>query len=443
MGFLEDIANKIRVWADSRYAPIGSSGGGLTIENNGTALPERSQLNIVGKNLFSGDANENKMLLFQELPKGMSIEVRAAGSSMFDCFWRHTDGYWYIVGYDERTEASELSSQRTKIKVVKTNDWLTFINVFEYAQISNTDQFVYPKMVIDTNGNIIVVCGQSGTTTPIRKTCYFWEAATQTVTTTTFSVSSTSPNTPQSSSIAIKADGTVGFVGCAKNGGTYEQYFYMERSPGVDGVWGTQEWIGATPLRAASTTGTVIIQLFFGSDGNPRLVFPNNASASSTKIAVAKRISGVWTVYDSVSAVGYSATMDNANIITVTMDSASYRFLDYADFWNSLPTGSGALSTMFSCCSVGSNMYISADRLSASFTLATAYSSTGMLVKYNSSGVIQSAKYLKSSILLPNSPVIMASPFSYVILYGRQNLSEAYAFIVRADGSMFMEAVTW
>ncbi len=435
MGFLEDIANKIRVWADSRYAPIGSSGGGLTIENNGTALPERSQLNIVGKNLFSSDANENKMLLFQELPKDMRFEFN--NHAMLDNVWLHTDGYWYIVGNVYRSDNSSPFVYTDKIRIVKTQDWTSFETVFEYTKLT-LHKATTPRIVVDATGNIIVV-GSQVASSPDYRTFYFWEAATQTVSVLNLTLSSSSSNFANLMSMAVKSDGTVGLVGFGKNGGSNDQLFYVERSPGVNGILGAKEWIGDVPIRAAAAAAC--LHLFYGSDGEPRIVFLNNAAASTSMLAVAKKASGSWTVYTSASTGGFQATMMADNNIVVSLNSANC--LLFNDSTNSY---SSVSSAGISCCSVAatpSNLYVANPVLSPAQTLTSSAVLSYAIAKFNNVSSLNSLKYMKHSMHHYANHILPQSGISFFIMYNRQRLNNAYALMFRMDGSMFMEAVTW
>lgn len=412
-----------------------SGGGGFTIEQNGSALPERSQLNIVGKNLFSSDANENKMLLFQELPKDMRFEF--TNHAMLDCIWRHTDGYWYIVGNVYRDDVNNYYVYTDKIRVLKTLDWMTFETVFEASKGTNRSA-EYPRLVVDSDGNVFVIARKNASA-PNAVTCYFYNANNQTVTLTDIQVSIATTTFAMLDSIAIKPDGTVGVAGFAWEPGNYDKLFYIERSPGVDGVWSAKESIGANGLRAIVATSC--IHLFYGSDGEPRIVFLNNASATSSKISVAKKQSGTWTVYESTLTTAYQATIAANNDLWIG-NANTYPTI-FNDSNNSFEMGLNCGLTAMSVASTTNNVFVGNMPLNADISISSANQTSLAIAKYTSTTVIAAMKYFKSSFMFQRFGALPFSPAPSFILYNHQRLDNAYALMFRMDGSMFMEAVSW
>lgn len=405
-------------------------GGSTTIQNNGVDLTQRSKLNFVGKQLIADNATNTStdIQMFPNMPPDSYINQNVYPA--LEWVWKHTNGYWYYVTMVLSQASGNVGNTGRKFKVYKTLDWINHTEVCSYENISTS--FGTPKIAIDSNNNIVVIAASA---VAIR-TVFFDYSNSYSPTFVSTIVENATNAVETTISLNVSDDNRFGVAFFQKHAGStsYSQLMYVERSAGSDGTWGTPEILGDTPLRAATVTSSGAIQLFYTSTNEPIIAFLNNASATSSKAAIAKKVSGTWTVYDSTRTSIYASILFANNNVGFSDDDANYNLFTYStNAFSQLALG--VSYTKYITTDSGGNIYAAALHDAAA---ATAIKN----IFYGKNGVFHRAIRPFFQI----GAVISANAYSTfgiytVIPYSRQRLTNAYHLVIRTDGAIFMEVI--
>jgi len=418
--------------SDNNIQEFDAGGGSsLTIQNNEVSLTQRPTLDIVGNyNKIIDDSNSlsTKILLSNNL--GGDWYFNQINYPALEWIWYHTDGYWYLVTMILSQTSGYVGSTVKRFKIYKTKDWNIFAEVCTYENdaygISN------PKICMDTNGNILIV---ANSTLNFLLYSFFFNASNNYAPTVTFNICDNQSYIPETTiSLNVSSDNRFGVAFFQKHSAstTYSQLMYVERSAGTTGTWGTPEIIGSTPVRAATVTSTAAPQLFYTSTNDPIIAFLNNQSATSSKVAIAKKVSGTWTVYDSTSTNILNSIIDSNNniyIATTTVIKFDYSTNSFSAFLTTVAYYLANNSTNSDILFLGYNSLASI--------------STGSIF-YRKNDLNTVHRFIRANFQL--GAVISANTYSTfgiytVIPYSRQRLANAYHLVIRADGAIYMEVI--
>ena len=414
----------------------GGTGSGHTIQNNGTSLTARTNLDFTGNYTplkDSSTADKTLVPLTSNLPKDAYINQNVYPA--LEWIWYHTDGYWYMVYVALNTASSYVGSTNSKIIITKTNNWINFSEVCNYSNTAIS--ITTPKIALDSNGNILVIF--QSTTTANRLSSIFFNASNSYAATYSVSISqNTTYDIETTFSLQVSADNRFGVAFFQKHSGStsYSQLMYVERSAGVNGTWGSVEILGSTPLRAATTTSAAVPQLFFASTNEPIIIFMNNASATSSKTAIAKKVSGTWTIYSSsATELSNSVLYSNNDLIFNSPTNGNCYKYTYSDnnFSNFSPSCSGLLA-------INSNNDVFIGKLGGATGVAPNLNN----LYYYKNDVNTFHRAIRPYFQI--GAVISANAYSSfgiytVIPYSRQRLANAYHLVIRTDGYIYMEII--
>lgn len=409
------------------------SSGGVTIQNNGVSLTSRSKLNFDGINLIADNATNDStdIQMFSNLPPDVYINQNVYPA--LEWVWRHTDGYWYWVAMVLSRTSGIVGVNNKKFKVYKTTDWVNHIEVCSYENTSYT--MINPKIVVDANGNIVVIAIDTNNIRSI-----FFDATNSYSTTVTANISQNTSNAIETTvSLNVSADNRFGVAFFQKHSGStsFSQLMYVERSAGSAGTWGTPEILGATPLRATAVTSTGAIQLFYTSANEPIIAFLNNASATSSKVAIAKKVSGTWTIYDSGVLLVEHTAMDSDNNIYLSRSEKLLNKFTYSDNSYTSITGFANATRAINIDGLN-NLYIQ-------FAQANPLNAVGIgsiFYHKNNSNTFHRAvrNYFQIGAVISTNALSSMSIYT-VIPYSRQRLENAYHLVIRTDGAIYMEVI--
>lgn len=406
------------------------SGGSHVIQNNGSNQAARANLNLAGNNVKTADnatADSTNVLMANNLGKDWYINQNVYPA--LEWVWYHTDGYWYLVTMVLSQTSGKVGNNSVKVKVSKTTNWTEFIDVCFYEDVN--EYFYVPKIALDSNGNILVVMGFGAAG---KLSTIFFDASNSYSATFTSNIANNASYVPESTgSINISADNRFGVAFFQKHTGStsYSQLMYVERSAGTAGTWGTPEILGSTPVRAATVTATGAVQLFYTSGNEPIIAFLNNQSATSSKVSVAKKVSGAWTIYASTNTAIYNAAMgQNDNISIATGGTVSEFAYSSNTFGNWI-----SATTYYIAFADGLPRCLQKQALSAT-SLGSFY-----YIRHHAD-----VFHRAISSYFQIGAVISANAYSTfgiytVIPYSRQRLTNAWHLVVRTDGAIYMEII--
>ena len=449
MAYLTDLANKLKTWANNKFQEklvsgtniktinnqslLGSDnisidgGGGHTISYNGNEFEQRANLDIVGNYLkIENDTDSTVIVLGNQLPP--NTQIRQVEHPILEWVWYHTDGNWYLVVPIQGTVF--ITGSGKNFTVFKTQNWITYTTVFsgEYG----TDCTNH-KIAMDSNGNILTTARDTSNSRIVAR---FHDASNSySYTDATVRQNLTYVLEPHYS-LNVSSDGKFGIAYWSKHASStsFSQLMYAERSAGLSGTWGTTEIIGATPLRANTGGETSEIRLFFTSDNNPIIAFMDNACATSSKAAIAKKLSGNWNIYNHTTTGLHTSAIDSNNDVFFAQASTVRKFT-YS-------------SNAFSDTSIsGTNNYITIDNSDNIYLLrgraagGAPDSSQKYYIKNNTATLHRTVTNLFIMGQMVNTSSFCVHGILSLTPYSRQRLSQPWHFVVKYDGVFYMEVI--
>lgn len=311
---------------------------GNTLNDNGTPLNARANLNIVGANYITQDADNTNLYLFRNQPEFLQYRTYnwLNNSSKYTRIMRK-GGFWYLGVNKFDSLTSMESNSFYQITVFKSADLISWTPVVTFTRPSGvTFEFtgVTTQILVLNNGDIaLLTYVWNGTDTVI----YCQYNSTPNISSV---VAQSGVNNVGRFSAIEGANGEIAIFYLAKGGATsYWQLAFAERSAGTSGTFGTPVWIGNNPVRDTLQ----YLRGFLASDGYYRVIYMDPSTATSSKLSVAKQTSGGWTVYNTTETV-YADGIIYGNDLYFFANS-TYRFSKFTDSTNTFDTNWTYLST--------------------------------------------------------------------------------------------------